>query len=114
MLSLIHIYLECTFIWNFRIRCNDNELCGRRFNKYDQSDARSGYSIRSDSGISCIHEEKEGEIMENLAHLFSMDMVMVTLRMAIPLILASIGSVICERSGIINLGKMCIRDRNRM
>ena len=42
--------------------------------------------------------------MENLAHLFSMDMVMVTLRMAIPLILASIGSVICERSGIINLG----------
>ena len=32
--------------------------------------------------------------MENLAHLFSMDMVMVTLRMAIPLILASIGSVI--------------------
>lgn len=34
--------------------------------------------------------------MENLAHLFSMDMVMVTLRMAIPLILASIGSVICE------------------
>ena len=37
--------------------------------------------------------------MENLAHLFSMDMVMVTLRMAIPLILASIGSVICERSG---------------
>ena len=42
--------------------------------------------------------------MENLAHLFSMDMVMVTLRMAISLILASIGSVICERSGIINLG----------
>nr|WP_275891980.1 MULTISPECIES: ABC transporter permease [Lachnospiraceae] len=31
-------------------------------------------------------------------------MLLVTLRMAIPLILASIGSVICERSGIINLG----------
>nr|WP_055150111.1 MULTISPECIES: ABC transporter permease [Clostridia] len=33
-----------------------------------------------------------------------MNMLLVTLRMAIPLILASIGSVICERSGIINLG----------
>lgn len=42
--------------------------------------------------------------MENLEHLLSMNMLLVTLRMAIPLILASIGSVICERSGIINLG----------
>lgn len=42
--------------------------------------------------------------MDNLEHLISMNMLLVTLRMAIPLILASIGSVICERSGIINLG----------
>ena len=42
--------------------------------------------------------------MENLEHLLSMNMLLVTLRMAISLILASIGSVICERSGIINLG----------
>lgn len=33
-----------------------------------------------------------------------MNTLLVTLRLAIPLILASIGSVICERSGIINLG----------
>ncbi|MSC83524.1 ABC transporter permease [Eubacterium sp. am_0171] len=39
-----------------------------------------------------------------MEHLISMNMLLVTLRMAIPLILASIGSVICERSGIINLG----------
>ena len=42
--------------------------------------------------------------MENLQQLFSMNMVMATLRMAIPLTLASIGGTICERSGIINLG----------
>lgn len=42
--------------------------------------------------------------MDNLEQLISMNMLLVTLRMAIPLILASIGSVICERSGIINLG----------
>lgn len=42
--------------------------------------------------------------MNNLEHLFSMQMLLSTLRMAIPLTLASIGSVICERSGIINLG----------
>ncbi len=42
--------------------------------------------------------------MNNLQHLFSMHMVLSTLRLAIPLTLASIGSVICERSGIINLG----------
>lgn len=42
--------------------------------------------------------------MDSLEHLISMNMLLVTLRMAIPLILASIGSVICERSGIINLG----------
>ncbi|MRM87242.1 ABC transporter permease [Hungatella hathewayi] len=39
-----------------------------------------------------------------MEQLISMNMLLVTLRMAIPLILASIGSVICERSGIINLG----------
>ena len=42
--------------------------------------------------------------MSNLENLFSMHMVLSTLRLAIPLTLASIGSVICERSGIINLG----------
>lgn len=42
--------------------------------------------------------------MDNLEHLISMNTLLVTLRLAIPLILASIGSVICERSGIINLG----------
>lgn len=42
--------------------------------------------------------------MGNLQQLFSMNMVMATLRMAIPLTLASIGGTICERSGIINLG----------
>ena len=42
--------------------------------------------------------------MENLQQLFSMNMVLATLRMAIPLTLASIGGTICERSGIINLG----------
>jgi len=42
--------------------------------------------------------------VDNLEQLISMNMLLVTLRMAIPLILASIGSVICERSGIINLG----------
>ncbi len=41
----------------------------------------------------------------NLIHqIFSMNMLLATLRMAIPLTLASIGGVICERSGIINLG----------
>ena len=42
--------------------------------------------------------------MENLRNLISMNMLLVTLRMSIPLILASIGSIICERGGIINLG----------
>lgn len=42
--------------------------------------------------------------MDNLQQLFSMNMVLATLRMAIPLTLASIGGTICERSGIINLG----------
>ena len=42
--------------------------------------------------------------MENLQQLFSMNMVLATLRMAIPLTLASIGGTLCERSGIINLG----------
>ena len=42
--------------------------------------------------------------MEALLSIFSMSMLLATLRMAIPLTLASIGGVLCERSGIINLG----------
>ena len=42
--------------------------------------------------------------MEFFESIFSMNMLMATLRMAVPLAIASIGSVICERSGIINLG----------
>ena len=42
--------------------------------------------------------------MELFESIFSMNMLMATLRMAVPLAIASIGSVICERSGIINLG----------
>lgn len=42
--------------------------------------------------------------MEILESILSMNMLMATLRMAIPLTLASIGGVLCERSGIINLG----------
>lgn len=42
--------------------------------------------------------------MEFFGSIFSISMLMATLRMAVPLAIASIGSVICERSGIINLG----------
>lgn len=42
--------------------------------------------------------------MENLSYLFSFDMLMTILRLAIPIGLAAIGGTICERSGIINLG----------
>lgn len=42
--------------------------------------------------------------MEILESIFSMNMLMATIRMAVPLVLASIGGVLCERSGIINLG----------
>ncbi len=42
--------------------------------------------------------------MEYLADIFTLDMLSSTIRMAIPLILASVGGTICERSGIINLG----------
>lgn len=42
--------------------------------------------------------------MDNLGYLFSFDMLLSTLRLAIPLALAAIGGTICERSGIINLG----------
>lgn len=42
--------------------------------------------------------------MEVLESIFSMNMLMATIRMAVPLVLASIGGVLCERSGIINLG----------
>lgn len=42
--------------------------------------------------------------MEFFESIFSISMLMATLRMAVPLAIASIGSVICERSGIINLG----------
>lgn len=42
--------------------------------------------------------------MEILSEILSINMLSSTIRMAIPLILASIGGVICERSGVINLG----------
>lgn len=42
--------------------------------------------------------------MDIFESIFSMNMLIVTLRMAVPLVIASIGSVLCERSGIINLG----------
>lgn len=42
--------------------------------------------------------------MEFFESVFSMNMLIATLRMAVPLAIASIGSVLCERSGIINLG----------
>jgi simple sugar transport system permease protein len=42
--------------------------------------------------------------MDILESIFSMNMLIATLRMAVPLVIASIGSVLCERSGIINLG----------
>lgn len=42
--------------------------------------------------------------MDNLQYIFSFNIVLTTLRFAIPLTLASVGATICERSGIINLG----------
>lgn len=42
--------------------------------------------------------------MDNLRYLFSMDMLLSTIRMSIPLALAAVGGTICERSGVINLG----------
>lgn len=42
--------------------------------------------------------------MEVLSNVFSIEMLNSTIRMAIPLILASVGGTICERSGVINLG----------
>lgn len=42
--------------------------------------------------------------MENLNYIFSMDMLLTTIRLAIPIGLAAIGGTICERGGIVNLG----------
>ncbi len=42
--------------------------------------------------------------MDNLGNLFTFNIVLTTLRFAIPLALAAVGATICERSGIINLG----------
>ncbi|MEN6636251.1 MAG: ABC transporter permease [Clostridiaceae bacterium] len=42
--------------------------------------------------------------MDNLQYIFSFNIVLTTLRFAIPLTLAAVGATICERSGIINLG----------
>ncbi len=42
--------------------------------------------------------------MDNLGNIFTFNIVLTTLRFAIPLALAAVGATICERSGIINLG----------
>jgi simple sugar transport system permease protein len=42
--------------------------------------------------------------MDNMQYIFSFNIVLTTLRFAIPLTLAAVGATICERSGIINLG----------
>ncbi len=42
--------------------------------------------------------------MDNLQYIFSFNIILTTLRFAIPLTLAAVGATICERSGIINLG----------
>ncbi len=42
--------------------------------------------------------------MDNMEYLFSFNIVLTTLRFAIPLTLAAIGATLCERSGVINLG----------
>lgn len=42
--------------------------------------------------------------MDNLGNIFTFNIVLTTLRFAIPLVLAAVGATICERSGIINLG----------
>lgn len=42
--------------------------------------------------------------MNIVGELFSMAMLLSTIRMAIPLIFGSVGGTICERSGIVNLG----------
>ena len=42
--------------------------------------------------------------MDNLHYIFSFNIVLTTLRFAIPIALAAVGATICERSGIINLG----------
>lgn len=42
--------------------------------------------------------------MEALSSVFSGDIIMLTLRLAIPIILAAVGETFCERSGVMNLG----------
>jgi simple sugar transport system permease protein len=42
--------------------------------------------------------------MEYLSLIFSGDMVLLTLRLSIPIVLAAVGETICERSGVMNLG----------
>lgn len=42
--------------------------------------------------------------MDNLGYLLSFDMILTTIRLAIPIGLAAIGGTICERGGIVNLG----------
>lgn len=42
--------------------------------------------------------------MDNLLSLFSMPMLMTAIRLSIPLGLAAVGTTICEKSGVVNLG----------
>jgi len=42
--------------------------------------------------------------MEHVSSIFSGDIIMLTLRLAIPIVLAAVGETFCERSGVMNLG----------
>lgn len=42
--------------------------------------------------------------MDSVVSIFSGDLLMTTLRLAVPIILAAVGATFCERSGVLNLG----------